>query len=855
MIEQEIATVREGGKIEEGIKVIGGLRPSGWYEPRPGEPGYRPEAAIEKDEAARRKVIELMNRPRRPRIKNKRVPASEEEDHETEEGEDSSVEEGSDDDVDPYQRGTPDEDGLLPNQHVRLARKQKEELQAVFKLINSFNNKLDRNKRSEYFIGEDHADNAILLEMEKSANIRLKSQGKKKVFKWTGAQRESIGRLRQMEIDYRGWLLGSDPGTGKTAMSIGVSVVKPEEGPTIVISPSIGSLQQWEDEIYKLRPGCKVIMYHGNNTKGFTAFDMQQADYVLCTYSRLRSEYSDMHKAHLDYIARRKDPCSWKRNKEGYKLKSDLYQIMTNIKDTIPQVDISVIRPNCPLLAVKWVRSLLDEGHSIKNHIAEAHKAAMALNVYIRCLLTGTPFCREYHDLSSYFAFLRIWPLNDPGFFRPHFIIIKKDKKNVRNKIALLKGVRSAVLHLALGSVMVRHLRFDMFEGEPVTGLTKPIFQERAVELDNGGSIPLNYPFDEEKYHENSIDQLKNAKRYLTYRDKRVKDGENASIRDSEISSFFVHKESFENFLPTTEAMTQYPSRSQHDNLIRAHAERKKLKFRLKEVLSVILLGCIGAASWVALTARYSAGNDEDDEFHRGTAMGKALLALTKGITAKNQKNRRARFRRLVREEGCWRSSKILQCIEDIKSRRTKTKGKGLIFSQFLSILDVIEVALQESGITFLRYDGSISPKQKQVAIEKFESGKFEVLLLTIASGGQSLNLQDATSIYILTPNWGPAMDEQAIARALRLGQEEDVWVFFYFAPYSMDDRFKAVRVDKISKQNSLLPLFSTSGINQDGEAALEETKTQMEKIQNCTFTTFVQEVMPPVVLNTKALF
>jgi len=105
-------------------------------------------------------------------------------------------------------------------------------------------------------------------------------------------------------------------------------------------------------------------------------------------------------------------------------------------------------------------------------------------------------------------------------------------------------------------------------------------------------------------------------------------------------------------------------------------------------------------------------------------------------------------------------------------------KEKSLVFCQFVEEMNHIENTLLEKGHTVFRIDGSVDQAvrvQRLADFKKFDGGC--VFVIQIKSGGQGLNLQEATRVYITAPSWNPATELQAIARSHRTGQTHKVVV------------------------------------------------------------------------------
>lgn len=106
---------------------------------------------------------------------------------------------------------------------------------------------------------------------------------------------------------------------------------------------------------------------------------------------------------------------------------------------------------------------------------------------------------------------------------------------------------------------------------------------------------------------------------------------------------------------------------------------------------------------------------------------------------------------------------------------------KTLIFCQFIKEMDAYQSALCEMNIRSLRIDGSMDMDERQYSISEFKKNKnINILIIQINTGGQGINLQEATRIHITCPTWNPALEYQAIGRAHRTGQTKEVHVTKY---------------------------------------------------------------------------
>ncbi|KAM3415850.1 hypothetical protein BST61_g9354 [Cercospora zeina] len=122
-------------------------------------------------------------------------------------------------------------------------------------------------------------------------------------------------------------------------------------------------------------------------------------------------------------------------------------------------------------------------------------------------------------------------------------------------------------------------------------------------------------------------------------------------------------------------------------------------------------------------------------------------------------------------------STKIRQLLRILHAETPK--HKTIVFSQFTSMLDLIEPHLRHAGIDFVRYDGSMRPDAREQSLNSLRNNKrTRVLLCSLKCGSLGLNLTAASRVVIVEPFWNPFVEEQAIDRVHRLNQTVDVKVF-----------------------------------------------------------------------------
>jgi hypothetical protein len=151
--------------------------------------------------------------------------------------------------------------------------------------------------------------------------------------------------------------------------------------------------------------------------------------------------------------------------------------------------------------------------------------------------------------------------------------------------------------------------------------------------------------------------------------------------------------------------------------------------------------------------------------------------------------------RALLPGQQAERSSKLDVLMETLEEALSEGH-KALVFSQWTSLLDLVEPELNKLGVRFVRLDGSTSDRAGVVK-EFQESPQVGVMLLSLRAGGVGLNLTAADHVFLLDPWWNPAAEDQAADRAHRIGQERPVLVHRLVAKDSVEERILALQERK----------------------------------------------------------
>lgn len=177
-----------------------------------------------------------------------------------------------------------------------------------------------------------------------------------------------------------------------------------------------------------------------------------------------------------------------------------------------------------------------------------------------------------------------------------------------------------------------------------------------------------------------------------------------------------------------------------------------------------------------------------------------------------------------LRQAACHRGLVPGQSADDsAKLRRLRAEldeavaagHKALVFSQWTSLLDLVEPSLKRIGVDYCRLDGSTRDRGAVVDTFSAPDGP-PVMLLSLMAGGTGLNLVAADHVYFLDPWWNPAVEAQAADRAHRIGQDKPVVIHRLVARDTVDERILALQAKKRALADAVVADGDTSLSRED---------------------------------------
>ncbi|TKA24865.1 hypothetical protein B0A50_06594 [Salinomyces thailandicus] len=524
-----------------------------------------------------------------------------------------------------------------------------------------------------------------------------------------------------------------------------------------------------------------------------------------------------------------------------------------------------------PLAAINWFRVVLDEAHQIRNQATQVSKGCCALAAQRRWAVTGTPVQNGLGDLGSLIKFLRVKPF-DEGVNWTQYIVTPfrqgttetlqklrllvdsitlrrmKDKIDLKDrkvynavlefpekdrkiyeqlandsgkqlhlmtggaKNAALKGKAYAHVLKSLGRLRAFCAHgLDMFSDEDRKDIMEGMNPENAiaVELD-----------DEPEFEEYKVATEKQAYETLqlmsdTDADRCERCNKKISEENSEVAE-------------TSEDEDDKPHKEDSDDIIGY----------LNSCYHIFCPGCKDkyieqCQSTLTVDQRHNCPCCEAYirlglfTYHRSTLREHTTARLVHRKTKRNQ--RAARNYETTYDGPSAKVSALLRAL-DTSAAETLALPPGeppirsVVFSGWTTFLDLIEIALEDHNVGFLRLDGSMSIRQRTAVLTQFQTDpNITLLLVSIKAGGQGLNFTAANKVYMMEPQYNPGVEDQAIDRVHRLGQRRDVEIVHFVMEGSVEGRIQKLQTRK--KQLANFTLERKLSRKEEAEERIRELK------------------------------
>ncbi|KAK7531423.1 SNF2 family N-terminal domain-containing protein [Phyllosticta citribraziliensis] len=594
--------------------------------------------------------------------------------------------------------------------------------------------------------------------------------------------------IKQEQTKWKGGLLGDEMGMGKTiqAVSLIMSDYDRVRVPTLVVVPPV-ALMQWSSEIKEYTNGkLKVLVFHGSNTKSKKQFsstkELKKFDVIIISYNTLESLY-------------RKETKGWSRGED-------------------------IVKQASPVHAIEFHRIILDEAHCIKTRVTGSAKACFALKSKYKWCLSGTPVQNRIGEFFSLLRFLEIRPFAD--YFCKSCSCAQLHW-NVDEEYKCTECHHAAAQHLSV------------FNQELLNPITSDDPDARSTALDKLHLITSRIMLRRMKRDYTSSMELppKEVIIHNEFFGEVERDFHTSIMTNSQrkFDTYVSRGVMLNNYANIFGMIMQLRQAANHPDLI--------LKKKAETGQNVLVCNICDEPAEDAIKSRCHhefcrscikdyvqtcKGSDEG----AGADCPRCHIPLSidlqqPEIEQEEDLVKKNSIINRIKMENWTSSTKIEMLVYDLYKLRSKRQTlKSIVFSQFTSMLALIEWRLRRAGFNTVMLDGSMSPTQRQKSIEYFmNNADVEVFLVSLKAGGVALNLTEASRVFIVDPWWNPAAEWQSADRCHRIGQKRPCVITRLVVEDSVESRIVMLQEKKAA--------LISSTVNQDKVAMEKLTPEDMQ--------------------------
>eukprot|EP00746_Dinoflagellata_sp_MGD_P159271 gnl/MRDRNA2_/MRDRNA2_86662_c0_seq1.p1 gnl/MRDRNA2_/MRDRNA2_86662_c0~~gnl/MRDRNA2_/MRDRNA2_86662_c0_seq1.p1 ORF type:complete len:688 (+),score=-5.63 gnl/MRDRNA2_/MRDRNA2_86662_c0_seq1:182-2245(+) len=565
-------------------------------------------------------------------------------------------------------------------------------------------------------------------------------------------------------------------------------------GETLIICPT-SVVSQWLRELQANicpRERLHIHVYHGANRNQDALF-LCKHDVVITTYQILALETP--------------------------KFSSDDLKCL---KSYLP-----IYQSKSPLFNINWKRLVVDEAQTIKNSRTLIHLALKSLRGKSRWCLTGTPIQNSIKDLFSYFQFLKFEPYWNQSFFRIliEIPIFQHPGRGFNRLRTILKGV------------LLRRTKTTRLNGTTI------------LDLPNRILVLVRLKFNSAEFHHYKI-LLRTIKDFFGQLSNHRITKQNIvsfnNLFDNMLENLLKIRQFCNHYLLPRTNWNNFMIMLNNDAKLKCNARVCSLCSAINDKLVIVKCGhlfcrdCVGRQKLRLMSDSWLRTSYSKSYIGNGTRFEcpNCRIFSLWGVEL-NKKNILETL--CIKKQVCLASSSkityIMNLMIRLKNRIDPTTSqiwncnhtpsmsiptpnppfisahhdlflpnKVIVFSQWTSMLNLVENVFSSMGIKFARLDGSLDLSRRDDVIQNFnDADHFIVLILSLKAAAIGLNLVAANHVILLDLWWNPCLEEQAIDRTHRIGQRRDVFVHRLTIESSFENKLLQLQEQKSKFVNMLL--------------------------------------------------
>ncbi|KAH6613604.1 SNF2 family N-terminal domain-containing protein [Chaetomium sp. MPI-SDFR-AT-0129] len=606
--------------------------------------------------------------------------------------------------------------------------------------------------------------------------------------------------------EFCGGIVADPMGLGKTLTMIALIAAEKQSSssarrPSLILVPP-PLLDTWEEQLKEhVTEGGLTCRRHYGKDRLTKADEVTLYDIVISTYETARA----------DWVGGRKTASAeWGDEQQTARARADW--------------DDRQRTAGSLLFSTRWRRIILDEAHVIRNTKSQISHAVCALEAAARWAVTGTPIQNKIGDLAALLKFIRAYPYHDAKRFETDIGQIWKTGNidEAVNKLRKLSGgliLRrpKTAIELPARTDLKFPIEFHAPERElyeQVKHQTMAKIEEAFQDGDRGGLRSSSYI---------TVMQRINALRMicdlgLNYGSRHhlpaIEDAQDGRPRDWYTiaqEAFNLDRETF----PVVCSTCSYPCDTTAVTFAHRSSESSPTSY-YAECLRYICSDC--AQPYLRQKEAIMCGHIPN---HR-------VAPVSLGWTAFEERAVPTQIHQLQL------SSKVTALVSQLRSLPVDVKrrlltchdNRSVVFSSWRMTLNLVEMGLKEADINYARFDGTVRQQDRQAIIQKFRKDPaVRVFLLTLSCGAvgchpnslnPSLTLTEASRAYLIEPHWNPTIEEQALARIHRIGQQKEVTTVRLYVKDTFEERIMDLQQSKKKLEEVLLA--PRTGVEQQSE-------------------------------------